>query len=258
LSVTTKVLEWEGASNVIFAALNEYYPVQPDFLLRNLRVSLERSNSLEAGTIFWIILGAAGIFIPLEAGLNRLWKVHEDRPYWMNQLVGFILTAACTFLALFFVTITTVIQSSFRLFMPLMFMREVSDYVILKSMAVLLFATTILLFYKFLPNKKISTRQVLPAAFLAGIVAELVKGIYSVILPLLNLSSSQGSQGPYYISISFVVLAYFETFVVLGGAFLATHTELDPWHGFIRKWVKNEVAEAPLVIPLELDKRISD
>jgi hypothetical protein len=29
------------------------------------------------------------------------------------------------------------------------------------------------------------------------------------------------TQGPYYLSISFVLLAYFESFVVLGGAFLA-------------------------------------
>jgi hypothetical protein len=42
--------------------------------------------------------------------------------------------------------------------------------------------------------------------------------LYLLALPFLDL---QKSQGPYYISISFVLLAYFESFVVLAGAYLA-------------------------------------
>jgi len=45
------------------------------------------------------------------------------------------------------------------------------------------------------------------------------------VLPLLQL---QTDQGPYYISVSFVLLAYFETFVLLGGMYLAAgHEEAD-------------------------------
>ena len=47
-------------------------------------------------SLLWVLLGAAGIFIPLETGLNRLWNVQKDRPYWLNQLVGFSLTLVCT------------------------------------------------------------------------------------------------------------------------------------------------------------------
>ena len=35
------------------------------------------------------------------------------------------------------------------------------------------------------------------------------------------LLSLQRSQGPYYVSVSFVLLAYVEAFVVLGGAYVA-------------------------------------
>jgi hypothetical protein len=38
------------------------------------------------------------------------------------------------------------------------------------------------------------------------------------VLPLLDLPKSQG---PYYVSMSFALLAYFEAFVLLGGAYMA-------------------------------------
>jgi uncharacterized BrkB/YihY/UPF0761 family membrane protein len=82
-----------------------------------------------------------------------------------------------------------------------------------------------------LPNKKITTSEVLPAAILAGIMAELVRMIYRLVLPATNLAATQG---PFVVSVSFVLLTYFETFVVLGGAFLASRTERYPWMGFLR------------------------
>ncbi len=46
---------------------------------------------------------------------------------------------------------------------------------------------------------------------------------------------SGGSKGPSHISVNFVLLAYFETFVVLGGAYLASQTEAYPWMDIIRR-----------------------
>ena len=43
------------------------------------------------------------------------------------------------------------------------------------------------------------------------------------------------TQGPFAISVTFLLFAYFETFVVLGCAFLATDTERYPWMGFLRR-----------------------
>jgi hypothetical protein len=64
----------------------------------------------------------------------------------------------------------------------------------------------------------VPSRAVLPAAIGAGLVAEMVRGVYMLLLPLFELPKSQG---PYYISISFALLAYFEAFVLLGGAYVA-------------------------------------
>jgi uncharacterized BrkB/YihY/UPF0761 family membrane protein len=109
--------------------------------------------------------------------------------------------------------------------------RQGLDYVVIHTVMTCFLIVTICAFYKFLPNKKIPTRDVLPAAILAGVMAELVRMIYGLVLPFTNLTSTQG---PFVVSVSFVLLAYFETFVVLGGAFLASRTERYPWMGFLR------------------------
>jgi uncharacterized BrkB/YihY/UPF0761 family membrane protein len=174
--------------------------------------------------VFWVFLGAAGVFIPLEAGLNRLWKVQEDRPYWKNQLVGLTLTAVCCVLAIAFVAVNNVVQTVVS-FVPVHFIQVGIDRIVLHLTAACFFSMTIFLFYKVIPNRKVDTLRVLPAAILAGVVAELVKDVYVLVLPLMDIGSNRGSQGPFYMSVSFVVLGYFETFVILGGAFLATQRQ---------------------------------
>jgi uncharacterized BrkB/YihY/UPF0761 family membrane protein len=108
------------------------------------------------------------------------------------------------------------------------------------------FIVAVFALYRFLPNKKIEARQVLPAAVLAGVMAELVRIIFVRIVP----DFSQ-TQGPFAVSVTFLLLVYFETFVVLGCAFLASQTERYPWMGFLprrrtQRASENEAVEVTL------------
>jgi uncharacterized BrkB/YihY/UPF0761 family membrane protein len=202
LSLLRYVLHWDAAYNVLLDTLKIYFPTNQAFVIRNMVfVSQSFRSRTQLLSLVWVLLGSAGVFIPLETGFNRLWQVGEDRPYWMNQFIGFTLTLACAALALFFVAISTALHA-------------------------MIFAL-----YRFLPNKKIETRQVLPAAVIAGVMGEVVRAIFSRILPYLRLTATQG---PFSISVSFLLLVYFETFVVLGGAFLASRAERYPWMGFLK------------------------
>ena len=231
LSVLKHILRWDAAYNVFMDTLRLYYPTSQDFLIHNLEVSLDlRSRSVELGSLFWVLLAATAIFVPLETGFNRLWQVREDRPYWHNQLIGFVLAVGCSLMALGFVGISTGLRFMIDFF-PTELLRRTMDYVVIRGVTTCFFIATIFALYKFLPNKKIETRDVLPAAILAGIMAEVVRMVFTSLLPATNLVRTQG---PYFVSVSFVLLAYFETFVVLGGAFLASRTDRYPWMGFLR------------------------
>jgi membrane protein len=229
LAIFKNILHWDNAYKVLLDTLQAYFPVNQDFIVRNLRVTLEQMGRRSGiASLLWVLLGAAGIFIPLETGLNRLWKVPEDRPYWLNQLVGFTLTLACTGLGLLFLSISTALHAIVRQ-VPTVVLRTTMSFIVIRATTTCFFVVTIFALYKFLPNKQIEARQVLPAAILAGVMSELVRVVFKSVVP--NLAPTQG---PFATAVTFLLLIYFETFVVLGCAFLASRTERYPWIGFLK------------------------
>jgi uncharacterized BrkB/YihY/UPF0761 family membrane protein len=214
------------APAVVVEALKEYYPEAQEFLLRNLEVSqAEYGRSQDVVRVFWILLGAAGVFIPLETAFNRIWGFPKHRPYWRNQAVGLLLTAAGCALAVLFVLVTAALHELIGTVPVSDLLARGLRYAALRLTALGVSVAAIFLFYRFLPNGRVGSREVLHSAALAGIVAEAARWIYLQALPLLDLPRSQG---PYYVSISFVLLAYFEAFVVLGGAYLAASRAAPP------------------------------
>ena len=231
LAIFKNILHWDSAYRVLLDTLRAYFPVSQDFVVYNLGIYLGwMGRRTQIASLLWVLLGAAGVFIPLETGLNRLWKVAQDRPYWLNQLVGFSLTIVCTFLGLVFLSISTLLHGIVRM-VPLLpdIVRGAMTFIIIRTTTTCFFVVVIFALYKFLPNRKIDAAQVLPAAILAGIMAEFVRIVFKQFIP--NLTPTQG---PFAISVTFLLLTYFETFVVLGCAFLASQTERYPWIGFLK------------------------
>jgi len=218
LSLSRHLLQWDVAQGVLEQALRQYYPEGQGFLLRNLEVTVSRHGRELAGSMVWILLGAAGLFLPLEAALNRLWGFALPRPYWRNQLVGFLLTAACCLLAVTFILLTASLQWLVDRVVPESLLADLLRQAALRGAAPCFFMAVLFLFYRFLPNGPVRARDVLPAAVVTGVCAEVAHWLYLLALPFFELHKSQG---PYYISISFALLAYFESFVVLAGAYLA-------------------------------------
>jgi uncharacterized BrkB/YihY/UPF0761 family membrane protein len=225
LSLSRHPLGWEMAHDVLLQALREYYPEGQAFLLRNLEATVRRHGRELLDSILWILLGAAGVFIPLEGAFNRLWRFPENRPYWRNQAVGFLLTGACCALAVAFVLLAAGLQWAADRFVPQTLLADLLRYTALRAAGASFFVSALFLFYRFLPNGRVRSRDVIPAALFAGLFADVARGFYLLALPWLRL---QQSQGPFYVSISFVLLVYFESFVVLAGAYLAAPEPVPP------------------------------
>jgi membrane protein/epoxyqueuosine reductase len=230
LAVFKNVLGWQGAYTTLLATVQSYFPTSQSAVVSGLEHSVAAFGSKSGiGPLLWVLLGAAGVFIPLETALNRLWKVQEDRPYWLNQVVGFTLTIVCVLLALFFLAISAVLHGIVSYF-PFEVLRSVLSFLIIRVTMTCLFVVIIFALYKFLPNGKVDAAKVLPAAIVAGIMAEFVRVAYTHLVPNFTIT-----QGPFTTSVIFLLLVYFETFVVLGCAFLATNTESYPWMGFLKR-----------------------
>src|SRR5437667_7122354 len=147
------VLHWDAAYNVLLDTLRIYFPTNQAFVVRNMVLFAQSFGRTRTQLIsmLWVLVGSAGVFIPLETGFNRLWRVPEDRPYWLNQLVGFTLTLACAALALLFVAISTGLHAMITL-LPFDFVRTIATFVVIRATITCLFIVTIFALYKFLPH----------------------------------------------------------------------------------------------------------
>jgi membrane protein len=230
LAVFKSVFGWQAAYNTLLTTVQSYFPTSQSAVVSGLEHSVVALGSQSGiAPLLWVLLGAAGVFIPLETALNRLWKVQEDRPYWLNQVVGFTLTIVCVLLGLFFLSISAVLHGIVSYF-PFELLRSVLSFLIIRITMTCLFVVSIFALYKFLPNRKVEAGKVLPAAIVAGVMAEFVRVGYTHLVPNFSVT-----QGPFTTSVTFLLLVYFETFVVLGCAFLATNTESYSWMGFLKR-----------------------
>jgi uncharacterized BrkB/YihY/UPF0761 family membrane protein len=218
LALTRNLLEWDVARLVLLEALAEYYPEGQAFLLRNLELTVAQYGRELLGSFLWILLGAAGFFMPLETAFNRVWGFPRHRPYLKNQAVGFLLTAACALLAVVVLLLLASLRWAVDRWLPATLLTDLLRPVSLHIAAPGFAIVALFLFYRYLPNGPVRSADVMPAAIVAGLAAELMRWGYHLVLPYLQV---QKNQGPFYISISFALLAYVESFVVLAGAYLA-------------------------------------
>jgi membrane protein len=229
VSLAKHVLQSPEALDVVRLALQSYYPVSQDFLLRNLEASSTLvGDGVSPHGVLWILLGGAGVFIPLEMAFNHLWGFPEHRPYWRNQLVGLVLTLAWWTLVV--VMVLALARAPLVARAPLLLVGVVLGG-----------AGALYLVYRFLPHGKVPTAAALPAALLTAVTAEAVRWLFALVLPLLRLPQSQG---PFHVSVSFLVLVYVEAFVLLGGAYLAAEVT--------RERAASARAASPPVGPLAL------
>src|SRR5438067_4032244 len=159
LTLLRYVLHWEAAYNVLLDTLRIYFPTSQAFVICNtVFVAQTFGRRTQLLSLIWVLVGSSGVFIPLETGFNRLWQAREDRPYWMNQIVGFTLTLGCSALALFFVAISTGLHAVI-VYMPFAILQTVTRFAVIRITITCLFIVTIFALYRFLPNKQIETRQ---------------------------------------------------------------------------------------------------
>jgi membrane protein/epoxyqueuosine reductase len=206
VSLAKHVLRSPEAVSVVRLAVQSYYPAGQEFVLRNLEASSWRFHEeLSGRAAAWIFLGGAGVFIPLEMALNSLWRFPLHRPYWHNQLVGLGLTVASWSLAVALLLAVSVVPT------PL---RGPALWLGMPALA----AVVIALVYRLLPHGPVPWSIALPAAAVTAAVGEAVRWVFLLALPRLDLAKSHG---PFQVSVSFLLFAYVEAFVLLAGAHLA-------------------------------------
>ncbi len=219
LTLSRKTFHSERRFEVIFSLLRDYLPTAQEYIVRNLRALVStRHKASQIYSIGILLITSTGVFLPLEVALNKVWGIAKNRSYLGNQLIALGLAFACGVLALISVAMTAGNQALLGRYLGENFLTMVIDFAVMKTLAILSSIAAFFLIYWLLPNGKVSAKAVLPAAFVAGLLMELVKYAYVFSLPWLNF---QEVYGPFAISVTLIFWGFLSGLLLLGGAHLS-------------------------------------
>lgn len=197
------------------------------YILDTLRTIVVHHQQAQVLSLLILLAACAGMFIPLEVALNRIWAAPRNRAYWHGWTVAFGLAFACGILGLLSASLTALAESySERLahfiwkYSPVQlgalhrlvpFVTEV----LVRAGAVPVTIAVFFLIYWRLPNTRVPWLVALQAAVVAGLGWEISKYVYIALLPWLNF---RDIYGPFSLSISLLLWAYVSALLMLTGA----------------------------------------
>ena len=221
LTIIRRVFRSPRMNDIILQLLRDYLPAGQDFVIRNLNVLVSARRGAQIASLAILLITSTGVFLPLEVALNRIWGFTKNRSYLGNQFVSLGLAFACGSLALLSVALTAGQQSLLHDFIGNRFTLQVITFFVMKVLAVLATIAIFFLIYWLLPAGHVPARAVLPAAVFTGLLWELAKYAYIFALPWLNF---QEVYGPFSLSVTLIVWAFWSGMLLLAGAHLSAET----------------------------------
>ncbi len=220
MDLVTRVFHSPAMYRVIVELLRDYLPAGQEFVIRNLGALVTARNRVQVFSIVMLLITSTGVFMPLEVALNRVWRFPNNRSYIGNQLISLGLTFACGILALISIALSA---GNVYLLRMLAFGHDIFLVRVLGFMTAKVFATItsmaiFFLIYWLLPNGKVPARAVLPAAIIMGLLSEILKYSYILLLPRLDF---QEVYGPFALSVSMMFWAFLSGLLLLTGAHLS-------------------------------------
>ena len=223
LVVIRKVFHSAAMRQVVEQLLRDYLPTSQDFVIRNIKLIAYSHNRAAFISLFILLITSTGVFLPLEVALNQVWGFPRNRPYWKNQLISLGLALACGVLALLSVALTAgnriLIQALAGRYS---FTTDAVALLFAKVFAVIASIAIFFLIYWLLPNGKVPAGAALSAAVYVGLLWEISKNLYILLLPWLNFAEVYG---PFSVSATLIMWAFLSGLLLLAGAYLSAGPE---------------------------------
>jgi YihY family inner membrane protein len=198
------------AAAALVLLLQELIPFGHQAIAESLKSLSKLARGLEVLSLFLIVWGSSGIFMPVEMVLNRAWGGRPSRHFLLSRLLAFLMTVAGGLIALASVAITVAVRSYGREW-PLL-----TGYSA-KASAFLMTYLLFFLIYRLIPAAPVGTSVALRAALWSGVTWEAAKYVFVVKLGQMNL---QAFYGPLALSVSLLLWAYVSSLVLVFGALM--------------------------------------
>ena len=214
------VFHSQAMYDVVLQLLRDNLPAGQEFVIRNLKSLVSARHRVQVVSLLILLVTSSGVFLPLEVALNKVWGFPKNRSYFRNQLVSLALAFGCGVLGLISIALTAGHQYLLEQWVgpEAAGLLRWPEFIIMKVFAALASIAIFFLIYWLLPNGKVRARAVLPAAIVTGILWDLAKHAYVLLLPWLNF---QEAYGPFSISVTLMVWAFLSGMLLLAGAYLS-------------------------------------
>ena len=206
---------------VVVDLVKDHLPVAQDFVANSLSALVKARHRVRLASLIILFITSTGVFVPLEVAFNRIWGFTKNRSYLGNQIISLALAFGCGILAF----TSAALAAGNQLVLTLMMGEQNIIFRALTFLALKIFALAasiaiFFLIYWLLPNGKIKTRSVLPAAVAMGVLWEVGKVLYIKVLPLLNFQEVYGQA--FSISVALMFWAFISGLMLLAGAHLSS------------------------------------
>jgi len=246
-TVSEKIFHSPAMTREIGGMLRDVLPSNQDFVVRNMSLLVHPTGGVQVASVIMLLISSTGVFLPLEVALNQVWGVERNRSYVMNQLVSLGLAGLIGLLAMIAVGAATA-QSSILTFIFFGHTQNAAygfiHQIFLQIAVAFLSVGMFFVVYWILPHRRLPIRAVLPTAVICGLLWDVGRMLYILVLPHMDLHSVYG---PFEVSVSLMIWAFLTGLLLLSGAqYSATRFALRLAHKADVEAAKKEEEKLPL------------
>ncbi len=234
LTLLRTVFHSQRTFDALVQLLSAILPTKQAFITSNLAALANAHGGVQVLSVVMLLITSTGVFLPLEVALNQVWGFPKNRSYLGNQIISLALAAACGVLALLSAALAAANQTFLGLLYSgdgtstfariIVLFQAAVGFSVVQVLATAAIIGIFFLIYWRLPNGKVSARRVLPAAIVTGVLWEVGKHVYMLVLPWLNFREAYG---PFYISVTLIFWAFLSGMLLLAGARLSVSLKME-------------------------------
>ncbi|HXE31003.1 MAG TPA: YihY/virulence factor BrkB family protein [Terriglobales bacterium] len=244
LWVSNQLLPSLGATQqaVIGHLVASYLPAGQDRLVADA-TRLAHRHTVQVFSFVMLAISSSGVFLPLEVALNSIWGFKKNRGYVGNQVISLALVLGCGVIAYASVVLASLGAALAAFIFPANWTLLIGgiNAICLTVCSVPAAIGVFFLIYWKLPNGKVPASQVFPAALYTGLLAEVFKTVFPLVLPYLDFNTVYATLA---LPVTLLVWGYCGALLLLFGASLsargvarlpALHIKL-PRYSELRAW----------------------
>lgn len=218
-AVTSKWLDPLLAEARIIAELEFVVPGFDALLGENLQKIATARGPVTGLAGLMLLWSSSNVFNVITRTMDRIWgaDINHRRSVWRHRTLAILMVLIITMLLLGASTVEGTVLAILNSFMPNI-LSEFEPYTT-RFWAIFLNVILFALLYYFIPHVKVSWRDVMPGAIVAGILWQLAKILFLYFVSMF-LSRSNLIYGSFATIIAFLTWAYFSSLILLFGTYL--------------------------------------